>query len=86
MGTKTELAKTLAATLFDDEGATNAGSALLYSGADRSVICRMVDPSGNTSDYLGRSAAAVGDQRRAADRAVRAPQFRAVHAVIRPGA
>ena len=46
---------------YDDDPVSNAGSALLYSGADRSPICRMTDPNASSSDYLGVSAAGIGD-------------------------
>jgi len=42
----------------DDLGATDGGSVTLYSGADRTVLCRAV---GANADTLGVSVAAVGD-------------------------
>jgi len=45
----------------DDVGATNAGSVLLYSGADRSIVCRAVSPSPGTSDNLGNAVSAIPD-------------------------
>ena len=47
---------------YDDNArGGDAGSVALLSGADRSVICRMIDPGGATSDYLGWSVAVIGD-------------------------
>jgi hypothetical protein len=45
----------------EDTGANGGGSALLISGATRSVICRLVDPAALTSDAMGRGVAGVGD-------------------------
>jgi hypothetical protein len=39
----------------------DAGSVLLFSGADQSIICRATDPSGQSSDWMGYSVAGVGD-------------------------
>ena len=45
----------------DDAGASNVGSVLLYSGADRSIVCRALSPSPGNSDNLGTSVAAIPD-------------------------
>nr|MCU0225588.1 MopE-related protein [Acidobacteriota bacterium] len=45
----------------DPANVTNAGSAALFSGDDRRLICRAVDPEGANSDDLGWSVSAIGD-------------------------
>jgi putative metal-binding protein/thrombospondin type 3 repeat protein/FG-GAP repeat protein len=49
------------AYLDDTARGVDAGSVLLFSGADRSVVCRMVDPFGAAMDWLGHSVAGIGD-------------------------
>ncbi|UCF66841.1 MAG: FG-GAP repeat protein, partial [Acidobacteriota bacterium] len=51
----------VAARYDDTATGVNAGSVLIYSGAERSPLCRATDPEGANSDYLGESVAAVGD-------------------------
>jgi len=45
----------------DDTLAPNAGAAILFSGADGSVLCTMTAPGGVFSDFLGSSVAGIGD-------------------------
>ncbi|RME37356.1 MAG: hypothetical protein D6788_09670 [Planctomycetota bacterium] len=45
----------------DVSGVSNAGSVVLLSGADLSVVCRMSDPGGASGDELGYAVAGIGD-------------------------
>ena len=45
----------------DHDSRSNPGSVLLFSGFDRSVLCRAIDPIPGDNDGLGFSVAAVGD-------------------------
>lgn len=45
----------------DNANGTNAGSVVLFSGADRTEICTLLDPDGGSSDALGSSVVGVGD-------------------------
>ncbi len=38
-----------------------AGSVVVFSGADGTPVCRMTDPGGSPTDYLGWEVAALGD-------------------------
>ncbi len=49
------------AYMDDPGGVSERGSAVLYSGRTRGLICRAIDPEGLANDYLGWSVAGVGD-------------------------
>ena len=46
---------------LDDDVAPNAGSALIFSGADQSIVCRLIDPDGSEGDQLGFALDGLGD-------------------------
>ena len=48
----------VSASWDDNARGTNAGSVLVLSGADLSLVCRLIDPSGGDQDLLalGRDA------------------------------
>ncbi|MCP3978340.1 MAG: hypothetical protein GY716_03270 [bacterium] len=46
---------------FDDDQAGNAGTVVVVSGSDRTVWCRLTDPTGAGTDNLGWSVAGIGD-------------------------
>jgi hypothetical protein len=45
----------------DNANGSNAGSVVLFSGADRTEICTLLDPDGGSNDSLGSSLIGVGD-------------------------
>ncbi|HEV8700655.1 MAG TPA: MopE-related protein [Candidatus Polarisedimenticolia bacterium] len=45
----------------DAQGRTNSGSVLVFSGATRSPLCRLIDPFSSPNEGLGMSVTGVGD-------------------------
>jgi hypothetical protein len=51
----------IGARFWDNSAGIQTGSIAVVSGADGSLLCRMVDPQGISSDNIGDTTASIGD-------------------------